>query len=349
MNKKFKEYKTGIEAVDKLILELASNSGPSENEELRREMLTSIVKLGLESHDRGDLKMVNTTVKELRYSFKIFSHFRNQKKVIIFGSARTKKTAPAYKMAEELAQKLTAKDYMVVTGGGPGIMEAGNKGAAPGKDFALNIKLPFEQKGNPFLDEKEKIINFKYFFVRKLIFIKETDATTLFPGGFGTHDEGFEMLTLVQTGKSKPRPIILMEPKGSTYWKDWKGFVQKQLVKEKFINASDMSLFQTAQTADEAVKMIDDFYKIYHSIRYVGAKTILRLKREISEETLKKINREFKDILIRGKIESTPPAEEEVKESEHVDLPRLSMNFNLHNYSRLCEMIRVINKDIIKR
>ncbi len=345
MDKKYKEYKTGIEAVDKLIKELAACTGTPDNEELRREMLTSVVKLGLESHDRGDLKMVNTTVKELRYSFKIFVPYRNQKKVIIFGSARTKKTAPAYKMAEELAQKLTAKDYMVVTGGGPGIMEAGNKGAAPGKDFALNIKLPFEQKGNPFLDEKEKIINFKYFFVRKLTFIKETDATTLFPGGFGTHDEGFEMLTLVQTGKSKPRPIILMEPKGSTYWRDWKAFIQKQLVKGKFINPSDMNLFQTARTADEAVKYIDEFYRVYHSIRYVGDKTILRLKKEISEKTLTRLNRQFKDILVSGRIQSSPPAEDEMKESDYADLPRLSMNFNLHNYSRLCEMIHVINQD----
>jgi len=308
-------------------------------------MLTTVVKLGMESNDRGDLKLVNNVLKELRYSLKIFTPYRHQKKVIIFGSARTKKKSLDYKMAEELAQKLTAKNYMVVTGGGPGIMEAGNKGSAHGKDFALNIKLPFEQKPNPFLDEQERVINFKYFFVRKLIFIKETDATTLFPGGFGTHDEGFEMLTLVQTGKSKPRPIILMEPKGSTYWKNWINFVQKELANKKFIDPSDMNLFQVAKTVDQAVGYIDEFYKVYHSIRYAGDKTILRLNREISSKTLKLINREFKDILVQGKIEVSPPAEDEAKESEHLDLPRLSMKFNLRDFSRLCEMIRAINKD----
>lgn len=345
MVKILKEYRVGNEAIDQMIKEIAGNAGLPENGELRREILTTAVKIGMECKDRGDLKLVNNSLKELRYSLKTFTPYRNQKKVIIFGSARTKETSPAYKMAEELAKKLTAKDYMVVTGGGPGIMEAGNKGAAPGKDFALNIKLPFEQKPNPFLDEKEKIINFKYFFVRKLVFIKETDATTLFPGGFGTHDEGFEMLTLVQTGKSKPRPIILMEPKGSTYWKDWQHFLRQQLVRGKFIDPSDMKLFQIARTADEAVRHIDDFYKVYHSIRYAGAKTILRLNREISKKTLSRINKEFKDILIRGRIESSPPAEEEVKASEYIDLPRLSMDFDLRGYSRLYEMIRVINKD----
>lgn len=342
---KIKEYKTGKADIDQLVADLARLSGPSENAELRREILTSAVKLGLESHDRGDLKLVNHTLKELRYSLKIFAPYRDRKKVIIFGSARTKKTAPAYKMAEELARKLTAQNYMIVTGGGPGIMEAGNKGAGPGTDFALNIKLPFEQRTNPFIDEKERIINFKYFFVRKLIFVKETDATTLFPGGFGTHDEGFEMLTLVQTGKSKPRPIILMEPKGSTYWKEFQHFLKYQLVKGGFINKSDLHLYQVAQSADQAVEYINDFYTIYHSIRYVGDKTILRLKREISQKTLVQINRDFKDILVKGKIECSPPAEDEVRDSEHVDLPRLSMYFNLHNYSRLCELIRVINKD----
>ncbi|MBU1086036.1 MAG: LOG family protein [Candidatus Omnitrophica bacterium] len=155
--------------------------------------------------------MVNNTLKELRYSFKIFAPYRSVKKVIIFGSARSKKSSAEYKLAEQFAKKITAKGYMVVTGGGPGVMEAGNKGAESGKEFALNIRLPFEQSANPYIDEKDKIINFKYFFTRKLMFVKETDATVLFPGGFGTHDEGFEMLTLVQTGKAKPRPIIFIK------------------------------------------------------------------------------------------------------------------------------------------
>ena len=340
-----KDYEVGDQAIDNLISELARKSGSLETEYLLREILTTSVKLGRESTDRGDLKLVNNTLKELRYSFKVFSPYRAIKKVIIFGSARSKNNSAEYKMAEELSRKLTQKRYMIVTGGGPGVMEAGNKGAGSGKDFALNIRLPFEQKPNPYIDEKEKLINFKYFFTRKLIFVKETDATALFPGGFGTLDEGFEMITLVQTGKSRPRPIVLMEPQGSSYWTTWLHFVKNQLVKKGFIKKEDLSLFQIAKTTDQAVSYIEDFYRVYHSIRYVLGLAVLRLNREISDKTLKFINKKFKDILISGQIKVSPPTPKEIQEKEFLNLPRLVMNFNLRDYGRLCEMIQVINKD----
>lgn len=339
------EYKVGEEAADSLIGQLVKVCGRAETEHLLYEIFTTVVKLGKESADRGDLKLVNNTLKELRYSFKIFSPHRNVKKVIIFGSARSKKTSAEYKLAEEFARKLTQKGYMVVTGGGPGVMEAGNKGAAAGKDFALNIRLPFEQKPNPYIDEREKLINFKYFFTRKLIFVKETDATALFPGGFGTNDEGFEMLTLIQTGKSRPRPVALIEPPGSTYWARWKRFVDSELVRGGFINKEDLSLFRIVKSADEAIKYIEDFYRVYHSIRYVLGLTVIRLNREISDQTLKSLNHEFKDILTCGEIKRSLPTEKEVQEREFLGLPRLTMNFNLRNYGRLCEMVQFINKD----
>ena len=339
-----KEYEVGDVAIDSLISELAKKSCSAETEYLLREILTTAIKLGKESSDKGDLKLVNNVLKELRYSFKIFSPYRDIKKVIIFGSARSKNSSAEYKMAEEFARKLTEKGYMIVTGGGPGVMEAGNKGAKEGKDFALNIRLPFEQKPNPYIDEKDKIINFKYFFTRKLIFVKETDATALFPGGFGTNDEGFEMLTLIQTGKSKPRPIVLMEPKGSRYWTDWKRFVTNQLLKNGFIDKKDFLLFRIVKSVDEAIKYIEDFYRIYHSIRYDSGLTVLRLNKNISGETLNLINREFKDILTSGEIRFSPPTEKEIEKREYLELSRLVMNFNLRDYGRLCEMICAINK-----
>jgi hypothetical protein len=345
MDKFMKDYEVGDPVIDNLIGELVKKCGSAETENLLREIFTTSVKLGKESTDRGDLKLVNNTLKELRYSFKVFSPYRNIKKVIIFGSARSKNNSAEYKMAEDFSRKLTEKGYMIVTGGGPGVMEAGNKGAGSGKDFALNIRLPFEQKPNPYIDEKEKLINFKYFFTRKLIFVKETDATALFPGGFGTNDEGFEMITLVQTGKSRPRPIVLMEPQGSTYWSTWMHFVKSQLVKKGFIKKEDLGLFTVAKTVDQAVKYIEDFYRVYHSIRYVFGQAVLRLNREISEKTLKLINKEFKDILISGEIKMSAPTPKEVQENEFLDLPRLVMNFNLRDYGRLCQMIQVINKD----
>lgn len=345
MEKNIRDYEVGEPAIDNLISELVKKSGSVETEGLLREILTTTVKLGKESSDKGDLKLVNNALKELRYSFKIFSPYRAIKKVIIFGSARSKAESAEYKMAEEFSRKLSEKGYMIVTGGGPGVMEAGNKGAGLGKDFALNIRLPFEQKPNPYIDEKERLINFKYFFTRKLVFVKETDATALFPGGFGTLDEGFEMITLIQTGKSRPRPIVLMEPRGSTYWATWMHFVKSQLVKKGFINKEDLNLIHIVKSVDAAVKYIEDFYRVYHSIRYVAGLAVLRLNREISVKTLKLINKEFKDILISGEIRVSPPTDKEIQEGEFLKLPRLVMNFNMRNFGRLCEMIHVINKD----
>jgi uncharacterized protein (TIGR00730 family) len=346
MKRKCKEYEIGNKTVDGLIEEIARRYCSVGTEYLIREILTTAVKLGKESSDKGDLKLVNNALKELRYSFKIFAPYRDVKKVIIFGSARSKNTSAEYIMAEEFTRKLTAKGYMIVTGGGSGVMEAGNKGAEAGKEFALNIRLPYEQKPNPYIDEKDKIINFKYFFTRKLIFVKETDATALFPGGFGTHDEGFEMLTLIQTGKSKPRPIVLMEPEGSTYWSAWKRFVADHLLKNGFILKEDLNLFRIMKTVDEAVKYIEDFYKVYHSIRYVSGRTVIRLNKEISVKALALLNKEFKDILTSGEILLSPPTKKEIENKEYVDLPRLVMNFNMRDYGRLYEMIHVINKDI---
>lgn len=340
-----KDYETGDASLNRLIDELVEKTGTPDTRHLVREILTTAIKLGRESVDKGDLKLVNNAMKELRYSFKIFAPFRGVKKIIIFGSARVAATSRAYKMAEEFARKATDKGYMVVTGGGPGIMEAGNKGAQASKEFALNIRLPYEQKPNPYIDEKDKIINFKYFFIRKLIFVKETDATVLFPGGFGTHDEGFEMLTLIQTGKSKPRPIILMEPKGSTYWASWRRFVKKDLAGNGFISDEDFNLFTTAKSADEAISRIDEFYRIYHSIRYVSGLTVIRLNRAISDRTLLALNREFKDILTKGDIRVSAPLREEVKKRECPTLPRLVMSFNMRDYGRLLKMIDIINKD----
>ncbi|MDD4907527.1 MAG: TIGR00730 family Rossman fold protein [Candidatus Omnitrophica bacterium] len=345
MTRMTKEYETGDKAADSLIKELAAKAAPVETERLLREILTTVVKLGKESRDKGDLKLVNNALKELRYSFKIFSPYRQFKKVIIFGSARSKKESAEYKMAEEFSGKLTEKGYMVVTGGGPGVMEAGNKGAKAGKDFALNIRLPFEQKPNPYIDEKERLINFKYFFTRKLTFVKETDATAFFPGGFGTNDEGFEMLTLTQTGKSRPRPIVLMEPPGSGYWADWKRFVNNQLLKNGFINKEDFNLFHIVDNVDGAIKYIEDFYRVYHSIRYVAGLTVIRLNKKLTDKTLRFLNQEFKDILTSGEIVISPATKEEVEMGEYPDLPRIAMNFNMRDYGRLFEMIGAINED----
>lgn len=340
-----KNYRVGDRQIEELIEKFTGLTAQPGTEHLLREIFTTVVKLGKESGDKGDLKLVNNALKELRYSFKIFAPYRKARKVVIFGSARSKPASPEYKMAEQFSKKLSDKCYMIVTGGGGGVMEAGNKGALEDNHFALNIRLPFEQKANPYVNKKEKLINFKYFFTRKLVFIKETDVTALFPGGFGTNDEAFEALTLVQTGKSKPRPIVMMEPKGSWYWRGWKRFVTQHMVKKGYIDKRDMSLFRVFNDVDDAVQYIDDFYRIYHSIRYISGMTVIRLNKKISEKTLALLNRKFKDILLEGDIRPSRPLEEEVHKAEFIELPRLVMKFNHRDYGRLWEMIAEINAD----
>ena len=341
MNKR--EYKTGRDDMDKVIADLAKACHPDDNVDLIEEMLTTIAKLGIESNDRGDMKLINVALKELRYASKIFTSYRDEKKVVVFGSARVRKDSDEYRMAEMLSKLIVENGFKVITGGGPGIMEAGNKGAGRENSFSLNIKLPFEQKHNPYIIGDEKAISFKYFFNRKLFFLKESDATVLFPGGFGTLDEGFENITLVQTGKSKPRPIILIEPPGSQYWNHWFDFVTRVLVESGFISQNDMGLFIRVNTIENAIDEILQFYKVYHSIRYIGNKTVVRLKSLLSSENIEVLNRKYADILRSGKIELTDSLPAEQKGGEFLDLPRLVMDFNRCDYGKFYEMLRLLN------
>ncbi len=341
MNKR--EYKTGRDDIDKVIADLAKACHPDDNVDLIEEMLTTIAKLGIESNDRGDMKLINVALKELRYASKIFTSYRDEKKVVVFGSARVRKDSDEYRMAEKLSKLIVENGFKVITGGGPGIMEAGNKGAGRENSFSLNIKLPFEQKHNPYIIGDEKAISFKYFFNRKLFFLKESDATVLFPGGFGTLDEGFENITLVQTGKSKPRPIILIEPPGSQYWNHWFDFVTRVLVESGFISQNDMGLFIRVNTIENAIDEILQFYKVYHSIRYIGNKTVVRLKSLLSSENIEVLNRKYADILRSGKIELTDSLPAEQKGGEFLDLQRLVMDFNRCDYGKFYEMLRLLN------
>jgi len=338
-----REYKTGRDDMDKVIADLAKACHPDDNVDLIEEMLTTIAKLGIESNDRGDMKLINVALKELRYASKIFTSYRDEKKVAVFGSARVRKDSDEYRMAEMLSKLIVENGFKVITGGGPGIMEAGNKGAGRENSFSLNIKLPFEQKHNPYIIGDEKAISFKYFFNRKLFFLKESDATVLFPGGFGTLDEGFENITLVQTGKSKPRPIILIEPPGSQYWNHWFDFVTRVLVESGFISQNDMGLFIRVNTVEKAIDEILQFYKVYHSIRYIGNKTVVRLKSLLSSENIEVLNRKYADILRSGKIELTDSLPAEQKGGEFLDLPRLVMDFNRCDYGKFYEMLRLLN------
>ena len=338
-----KSYKTGRKDLDKIIADLAKRSLSVNNADLIEEMLTTVVKLGLENDERGDLKLINMALKELRYASKIFIPYRDQRKVVIFGSARTRKDSDEYKMTVKLSELIVKKGFKVITGGGPGIMEAGNKGAGRKESFSLNIKLPFEQQYNPYTAGDEKAVSFKYFFNRKLFFLKESDATVIFPGGFGTLDECFESLTLIQTGKTKPRPIILIDSPDSEYWESLIGFVTEKLSEGGFISNNDLSLLIRVNSIEQAVDEIVQFYRVYHSIRYVGDKTIIRLKKPLSSEDINSLNEKYSCILSSGEIEPSDALPAEQKDEAFLDLPRLVMDFNRHDFGIFHEMLRFLN------
>lgn len=337
------KYIIGVPEIDKEIEDLAKKYSTPGTEELFRQIFTTVVKLQKEKADDLDLQIVNSTLKELRHAFKIFSRYRDVPKVTIWGSSRISSSAPEYKMALEFSKKISKLGYMIITGGGGGVMEAGNRGAGD-KGFAVNIILPNIQEVNPFVLKGEKLIHFKYFFTRKLIFVKESDATVLFPGGFGTNDEAFEILTLFQTGKSMPRPIILVNAPKMTYWKTWLKFIEKEMLKRNFILKEHLKLFKVVNSVQEAIDEIVNFYRIYHSIRFVGPLTVLRLNKSLPESKVKELNKKFKDILIEGKIQPSGPTTIEKEQKDFIDLPRLVMKFDRHSYGRLNEMIRSINQ-----
>jgi uncharacterized protein (TIGR00730 family) len=311
---------------------------------LMTELLTGLLKLHDAHLDLLDVKIVNRAVKELRHAFGVFHGYRDRQKVSIFGSARTLSDDPNYQLACQFAQAIVREGFMVITGGADGIMRAAQEGAGRENSFGVNIMLPFEQGPNSTIADDPKLITFKYFFTRKLMFQKEANAIALFPGGFGTHDEGFEILTLAQTGKSDPQPIICLQAPGCDYWDDWAAFVTRQLLKRKLINEEDMSLFSIVDSAEAAVSQILRFYRRYHSIRFVGRELAMRLKQIISPEQLEQLRDRFADLLSDGTFELRGPLEEELDEPALRDLPRLVFNFNRRNAGRLRQLINHLNE-----
>jgi len=311
---------------------------------LMKELLTGLLKLHDANLDLLDLKIVNRAVKELRHAFGVFHGYRDRQKISIFGSARTPSDDPNYQLAYRFAQAVVRQGFMVITGGADGIMRAAQEGAGRENSFGVNIMLPFEQGPNTTIADDPKLITFKYFFTRKLMFQKEANAIALFPGGFGTHDEGFEILTLAQTGKSDPQPIVCLQAPGCDYWDDWSAFVTKQLLKRNLINEEDMSLFTIVDSADAAVEDIFRFYRRYHSIRFVGRQMAMRLKKTISAEQLDQIQERFGDLLTEGRFALRGPLEEELDEPALRDLPRLVFSFNRRSASRLRQLINHLNE-----
>ena len=314
-------------------------------EQLAQQIRETADKLIRDCATRGDVKLLSTALKELRYSFKVFTPYRHLRKVTVFGSARLPASNPAYAQAVEFTKRMAEDGWMVITGAASGIMEAGHVGAGREKSIGVNILLPFEQEANPIIRGDLKLMHLKYFFTRKLLFVKESDAVALFPGGFGTQDECFEVLTLVQTGKSQMFPIVMVDEPGGDYWVHWREYITEELLARDLISPADMSLFKVTDSVDEAVAEVVRFYRVYHSMRYVHGDLLLRLRHRLSDTLLERLRDEFADILVSGTFDQCEALPEEANDTHIIHLPRVRFHFDRRSLGRLRQLIDAINQD----
>ena len=345
-------YTTGNADLDRQVNELVgtlTHSVPTGHQpldsvdlELVREMLTSSLRLITQPSTRAERKLVNAAMKEFAYSFRVFAPYRGLRKVSIFGSARVERGEELYHATQEFASQIAERGWMVITGAGPGIMAAGHEGAGPAQSFGANIRLPGLNPANAYIARDGKLINFKYFFTRKVTFLKESDAFVLLPGGWGTLDECFELLTLTQTGKSQIHPIVLLEPEGSTYWRDWLLFIRDNVLQRNYINESDLALLRVATTPQEAVDEIERFYSNYRSARFVGERLVLRIERAPDARTLAYLNETFGDLLERGTIEVVEPLPPELRDEDSLEYKRVAF-YPKHAYGRIRQLIDQLN------
>lgn len=330
--------------VDEAIERLLAMAGRLNHPEIVREMIIAALKAGQDEEERADLKLMNSTLKEMRFTSKVFGPYNKVRKVTVFGSARTASHEPVYGMARQLGGTLAEEGYMVITGGGGGIMQAVNEGAGPDHSFGVNIRLPFEQRANPVLEGNPRLITYKYFFNRKVAFLKEAHAIVLFPGGFGTLDECMETLTLVQTGKRDPLPLVLVDEPGGDYWARWLRFFEAELLSRGYIGPSDFTLFKRVDSVTDAVREINRFYRRYHGLRYVNRQLVIRMKTPLPEHATEEMEKEFRDILTPGgRIVESSGLPEEADEPHHLHLPRLVVDFSRQDFGRLRSLIDRIN------
>ena len=307
------------------------------------ELIATAQQLLADGASVGDLKVATGALKEMRHAFKVFAEYRRVRKVSIFGSARTHAGDPVFKLAEEFARRIADCGYMIITGAGPGIMEACQRGAGRERSFGVNIRLPHEQTANTVIEGDPKLMTFRYFFARKLFFLKEADAVVLFPGGFGTHDEGFETLTLLQTGKTRPIPLVLLDRARGTYWTTWQRYVEDHILRRGMIAREDLSLYKVTDKVDAAVDEIIGYYRVYHSSRYVRDRFVIRLSRALPDDYVRALATEFGDITDGGGIEQRRALSAERDEHDILHLPRLVLRLDRRHFGRLRQLIDRIN------
>jgi uncharacterized protein (TIGR00730 family) len=306
--------------------------------------LEAILRLSETEIDRLDWKILSASIEDMERAFQAFYPYRHIRKVAVFGSARMSDTMPEYQLAYDFARAIGQQGFMTITGGGGGIMAAANAGAGAENSFGLNIQLPFEQGANKYISGDPKSIVFKYFFTRKLFFLRESDAVALFPGGFGTQDEALETLTLCQTGRYGPVPLVLIDRPGGSYWRDWDNYIRKNLAATGLISPEDFNLYTITDDLQVAIETIRNFYRVYHSSRYVGDEFVMRLKVALCDRDLELLNLEFSDLVVSGKIVQTTALPGESDDPTLGDLPRLVFKFDRRDFGRLYQMIGKIDR-----
>ena len=329
-----------IEKLDSIIAECGGDTEVYEGKLIREQLITAL-KLITDDRDTGELKLLTTAFKELRYAYQVFSKYPDRHKISIFGSARTPPENPDYQACVEFSRLMAANNWLCITGAGDGIMKAGHEGPGAAASFGLAIRLPFETTANDVIAGDDKLINFRYFFTRKLMFVSQCEAVAVFPGGYGTQDEIFEALTLVQTGKSAMVPIVLCEAEGSTYWEHWDNYVRRSLLNNGMISPEDLNLYYITRDMEDAVEHITRFYRNYHSSRYVKDDLVIRIKKPLEPGDVRRLNEEFSSLVASGEIVQRGPYE---VEEDMLELPRIAFHHTRHNIGLVRRMIDRINE-----
>ncbi len=327
----------------RLITELLDQQGARANRDLLRDLVESALDLADGVPSRLDLKIATAALAEMGRAFHLFAPFRGVPKLTMFGSARTHHSDPLYSQARELASRFAAAGWLVVTGAGPGIMAAGHDGAGPDGSLGVEIRLPFESASHPELAASGRLVEMKYFFTRKLMLMKESAGFAVLPGGFGTLDETFELLTLLQTGKAEPAPIVLLDIPGEAYWPAWEQFVSGEVIRRGLASSTDTAFYRITDDISVAVDEILGFYRNYHSRRFVGPTMVIRLQTSPSDHELEALNADFADISSAKGIWRTEPLGPERADHEYLDLPRIALELDLRHQGRFREMIDALN------
>ena len=327
--------------IDELVDMVASENTEAFDRKLVADLLASGLKLLPDGRDRGELKLMTAAFKELRYAYRVFGRYPHAHKVTIFGSARTPEDHPDYVSCVDFSRLMAEAGWMVITGAGDGIMKAGHVGPGKSASFGVAIRLPFETTANTGIHGDEKLIHFRYFFTRKLMFLSQAEAVVLFPGGFGTMDEAYETLTLIQTGKSGMLPIVMLEGEGGGYWDEFHAFARNALLSRQMISEDDTALYYHAKNPQDAVSHVLDFYRNYHSSRYVHDDLVIRVRRRLDDSNLEILNQEFSKLVKTGKIHQGGPLEQE---DDHLDFPRIIFTHTRRDFGMVRRLIDRINE-----